>query len=113
MDWWEGTQVLKEHGYDLYFYNNKKRDEIDFVIEEKGKVYPIEIKSDKHYTRHRAMSNVVSDKLNGITVGYVYSNCNIYNENGIQYYPIYMIDFLNKVDDSKNIYKINIDSLKI
>lgn len=112
MFWWEGTQVLKSHGYDLYFYNNKKRGEIDFVIEEKGKVYPIEIKSDKHYTRHRAMSNVVNDKLNGITVGYVYSNCNIYNENGIQYYPIYMIDFLNKVDDSKNIYKINIDSLK-
>ncbi len=106
------AQILKAHGYDLYFYNNKKRGEIDFVIEEKGKVYPIEIKSGKYYIRHRALSNVVNDKLNGITEGFVYGNCNIYKENGIQYYPIYMIDFLNKIDDSKNIYKINIDSLK-
>lgn len=27
------SQILKSHGYDLYFYNNKKRGEIDFVIE--------------------------------------------------------------------------------
>ena len=106
------SQILKSHGYNLYFYNNKKRGEIDFVIEENGKVYPIEIKSVKNYTRHRALSNVVNDKLNGITAGYVFGNCNIYNENCIQYFPIYMIDFLSKIDDSKNIYKINIDAVK-
>ena len=106
------SQILKAHGYDLYFYNNKKRGEIDFIIEENGKVYPIEIKSGKSYARHRALSNVVSDKLNGITTGYVYGNCNIYNENDIQYFPIYMIDFLSKINDSKSIYKINIDALK-
>lgn len=105
------SQLLKAHGYDLYFYNNKKRGEIDFVIEEKNNIYLIEIKSGKYYARHQALSNVINDKLNGITTGYVYGNCNVYTENNIQYYPIYMIDFLNKDDDTQNIYKFDVSSV--
>lgn len=43
------AQELAAHGYALYFYNNKKWGEVDFLIEEKGEVIPIEIKSGKDY----------------------------------------------------------------
>ena len=101
------SQILKSHGYDLYYYNNKKRGELDFVIENDGYVYIIEVKSGKTYNRHNAVSNVVNEKVNGINEGNVYANCNIKKINNINYYPIYMIDFLRKeYPNKKNIYKI-------
>ena len=101
------SQILKSHGYDLYYYNNKKRGELDFVIENNDKVYIIEIKSGKTYNRHNALSNVVNENLNGITEGNVFANCNYKKIKNINYYPIYMIDFLRKEDlNDKNIYKV-------
>ena len=41
------------------YYNSKKFGELDFVIEYKGKVLPIEVKSGKNYPRHSALSNVM------------------------------------------------------
>ena len=40
----QGTvaQELVAHGFEPYYYNSKKRGEIDFVIENNGKVLPIE-----------------------------------------------------------------------
>ena len=45
-----------------YYYNNKKRGELDFVIELDGKVLPIEVKSGKDYEVHRALSNIMDCK---------------------------------------------------
>ena len=103
------SQLLTAHGFELYYYNNKKRGEIDFVLEYEDDVYIMEIKSGKSYNRHRALSNVVGENLNGIKKGYVYGNCNVYRDDNIQYYPIYMVDFIRNDDENeKLIYKINI-----
>ena len=53
------AQELVAHGIVPYYYNNKKRGELDFVIELEGKVLPIEVKSGKDYETHRAMSNIM------------------------------------------------------
>ena len=103
------SQLLTAHGFDLYYYNNKKRGEIDFVIEYNNEVYMMEIKSGKTYNRHRALNNVVSAKLNGINNGYVFGNCNVYKDNDILYYPIYMVDLLRQEDSNERlIYKVNL-----
>lgn len=103
------SQILKAHGFDLYYYNNKKRGEIDFVVEYNNEIYLMEIKSGKTYNRHRAISNVVSNNINGIKKAYLFGNCNVYEKDNIQYYPIYMIDVLRKEEtDEKLIYKIEI-----
>lgn len=103
------SQILKAHGFDLYYYNNKKRGEIDFVVEYNNEIYLMEIKSGKTYNRHRAISNVVSNNINGIKKAYLFGNCNVYEKDNIQYYPIYMIDMLRKEEmDEKLIYKVEI-----
>ena len=54
------AQELKAHGFeDIYYYNSKKFGEVDFVTELGGGVFPIEIKSGKNYSRHRALNNIL------------------------------------------------------
>lgn len=45
------AQELKCHGFDLYYYNNNRLGELDFLVEYQGKVLPIEVKSGKDYGR--------------------------------------------------------------
>ena len=52
------AQELRAHGFDLYYFNNKKQGELDFVMEYQGEILPIEVKSGKDYMRHRALDNV-------------------------------------------------------
>lgn len=39
------AQELWAHGFQLYYYNNKRQGELDFVIEQNGEVLPLEVKS--------------------------------------------------------------------
>lgn len=107
------AQELKAHGFDLYYFNSKKQGELDFMVEKGGEVLPIEIKSGKDYTRHAALSNVMSNADYEIKKAYVFHNGNISVNQNIIYYPIYMLMFVEQ-DAIKNdmIYKLNLDVLK-
>ncbi len=88
------AQELKAHGFKLYYYNSKKYGELDFVIEHKGKVLPIEVKSGKSYQRHSALNNIMEVKNYNIDEAYVLSNFNVEVKGNITYYPIYMLMFI-------------------
>lgn len=90
------AEELAAHGYAIYYYNSKKFGEIDFVIEENGKVILIEIKSGKDYYRHNAMDHVLNHEPYGIEGGYVFCNGNVECAGKVTYYPIYMLMFLQK-----------------
>ena len=49
------AQELLANGFNLYYFNNKKQGELDFVIELDGKVTPLEIKSGKDYKKQIAL----------------------------------------------------------
>ncbi len=88
---------LYAHGFTPYYYNSKKHGEIDFVVEYKGKVLPIEVKSGKTYQRHCALNNLTMMKDQyGIEDALVLSQYNVKKENGITYFPVYMLMFLEK-----------------
>ena len=88
---------LFSHGFEVYYYNSKKHGEIDFVIEYRGKVLPVEVKSGKSYQRHSALSNLRLMKGQyGIEDSLVLSSFNVKRENGITYLPVYMLMFLNR-----------------
>lgn len=71
------AQELKAHGFDLYYFNNKRLGELDFVVEYKGQVLPIEVKSGKDYDRHNALSNVMASTEYKIPHGLVLCNGNV------------------------------------
>ena len=57
------AQELVAHGLIPYYYNNKKRGELDFVIELDGRVLPIEVKSGKYYEAHRVQTQSCSTMI--------------------------------------------------
>jgi predicted AAA+ superfamily ATPase len=92
------AQELFAHGYsNLYYYSNKKKGEIDFITQYKGDVLPIEVKSGKDYQKHSALTNLLNEPQYDIKEAFVFSDYNVKQEGKITYYPIYMIDFLNKI----------------
>ena len=106
------AQELVAHGFEPYFYNSKKRGEIDFVIENDGKVLPIEVKSGKGYVYHRALSNIMDCEEYDLPEALVLNNDNLSVDGRITYVPVYMVMFLEKEKLAAQIYKIELDGLK-
>ncbi|WP_251623664.1 ATP-binding protein [Odoribacter lunatus] len=105
------AQELHAHGFDLYYYNSKKKGELDFVIELHGGVLPIEVKSGKAYERHRALSNVMEEGGYGIPQALVLCNDNLCVQGKIMYAPVYMVMFLQKAEDAPVKYQLDLTGL--
>lgn len=105
------AQELKAHGFKLYYYNSKKFGELDFVIEYKGKVLPVEVKSGKSYQRHSALNNIMEISNYSIEEAFVLSNYNVDVKGNLIYYPIYMLMFIE--DEEIKLPKVDIDDLSI
>ena len=88
---------LIAHGHLLYYYDNRKKGEVDFLIDDYDllSAVPIEVKSGKDYTVHSALNNFVSNEDYHIAKAYVLSNERTVSHNGnITYLPIYNVMFL-------------------
>ena len=105
------AQELHAHGYPLYYYNSKKKGELDFVIEHAGRVLPIEVKSGKDYEKHSALDNVMAAHEYGIEEAYVFTNDNIKVNGKLTYFPIYMVMFLQ--DEPIRFIDISVDKFKL
>lgn len=106
------AQELKCHGFDLYYYNNNRLGELDFLVEYEGKVLPLAIKSGKDYERHAALNNCMKNSRYDIPKAYVFCNENVKETGKIIYYPVYMIAFLNKETEPEDIiYKPDLSTL--
>lgn len=90
------AQELKAHGYNLYYYDNKKNGEVDYLIDDADNLsnIPIEVKSGKDYTVHSALDRFLSNDEYNIKRAYVLSNeQKVYEQKGIIYMPIYYVMF--------------------
>ena len=106
------AQELTACEHDLYYYNNKKRGELDFLIEYDGKVLPIEVKSGKDYKVHRALSNIMDCGEFNLNRALIFNNSNLKVEGKLTYAPIYMAMFLKQeINDEDSIYKIDLSEL--
>ena len=105
------AQELVAHGIAPYYYNNKKRGELDFVIELGGKVLPVEVKSGKDYETHRALSNIMDCNEYDLPEAVVFNNDNLRVAGKIVYAPVYMVMFLEKDNTAPTFYKVDISGL--
>lgn len=101
------AQELAAHGFLPTYYSSREHGEVDFVLERDAKVLPVEVKSGKHYKRHRALTHLLSDPEYDFPEAIVFDDDALKVEGRIRYMPIYMAMFLQKdVFPDKMIYDI-------
>lgn len=87
---------LAAHGYKLFYYDNRSKGEVDYLIDDYDSlsVVPIEVKSGKDYTVHSALNAFVSNEDYGVKKAFVISNERKVTVKGkVCYMPIYYIMF--------------------
>lgn len=102
------AQELKAHYGKLFYYDNKQKGEVDFLVDDcfTMSVLPIEVKSGKDYTIHSALDNLMSIRDYNIKSSIVLSNEREVKAKGnITYFPIYYVMFMGyKLPDTKDLY---------
>lgn len=97
---------LIAHGFKLYYYDNRNKGEVDYLIDDYENLssLPIEVKSGKDYTVHSALNNFLSTEEYHIKHAYVFSNeRKVYQKGNITYLPIYYIMFIQNVPNKKDL----------
>lgn len=102
------AQELKAHGHHLFYYDNRKNGEVDFLIDDYSSltILPIEVKSGKDYTIHSALNKMLSVPDYHVLSGLVISNeQKVKQEGNVVYMPIYYVMFIDATGtDNGDIY---------
>lgn len=91
---------LKAHGIkQLFYYDNKAHGEVEFILDDydNAAVLPIEVKSGKDYTIHRALNTFLSNPDYRVRQAYVLSNAREISQKGcLTYLPVYFSMFIKE-----------------
>jgi len=92
------AQMLVASGKDLFYHtipyaDGKKYYEIDFIITEKHKISPVEVKSSG-YKSHKSLDEFCGKFSDRVMNKYVIYTKDYKRENGVDYIPVYMTMFL-------------------
>ena len=105
------AQELRAHGHKLFYYDNRKQGEVDYLVDDYTAMsaHPIEVKSGKDYTVHSALNNLLKNPDYNIQVATVISNEREIRQDGkITYMPVYLVMFMAvdapQVDNSDYIF---------
>lgn len=109
------AQELAAHQFKLHYYDNKRKGEVDFLIDDykRLQVLPLEIKSGKDYTEHSALTKFLETPEYGITRAIVFSNeRKVYKKKGVTYMPIYYCMFLQNPSQEDAVILPALESVK-
>lgn len=92
------AQMLRASGKDLYYHTipyaeGKKYYEVDFLISDRHKIAPIEVKSSG-YKSHKSLDEFSAKYSERIMNRYVIYTKDYKRENGVEYLPVYMTMFI-------------------
>ena len=91
------AQELRAHGHKLFYYDNRKQGEVDYLVDDYTAMsaHPIEVKSGKDYTVHSALNNLLKNPDYNIQAATVISNKREIRQDGkITYMPVYLVMFM-------------------
>jgi len=91
------AQELRAHGFPLFYYDNKKHGEVDYLVDDADNlsVMPIEVKSGKDYYIHSALNHFINTEEYHVKRAIVLSGePTVTIRKGITYMPIYFSMFL-------------------
>ena len=105
------AQELRAHGHKLFYYDNRKHGEVDYLIDDHTLMtaHPLEVKSGKDYKVHSALNNLLANSDYNILAGTVISNeRKVWQEGKVTYMPVYFVMFMEvdspQVDESEYIF---------
>ena len=105
------AQELRAHGHKLFYYDQRKQGEVDYLIDNYTTMspHPIEVKSGKDYTVHSALNNLLGNPDYHIPTATVVSNEREIRQDGkVTYMPVYLVMFMESnaptVDESDYIF---------
>ena len=102
------AQELKAHYNKLFYYDNKQKGEVDFLVDDSStmSVLPVEVKSGKDYMVHSALNNLMEVPDYHIASSIVFSNDRVVKTKGnIPYLPIYYVMFMeNRMPERDDLY---------
>jgi len=101
------AQELRAHGNKLFYYDNRSKGEVDFIIDDfsAGTVVPIEVKSGRDYLIHSALNNLLAAPDYNIQQAIVLSNeGQIRREGNILYLPVYFAMFVGNRAAVREVY---------
>lgn len=90
------AEELMAHDYKLFYYDNRSKGEVDFLIDDYDSLsaIPLEVKSGKDYTVHSALNAFIKNPDYHIQKAFVLSNEGVIKTDGaITYLPIYDVMF--------------------
>ena len=93
------AQELKAHYNKLFYYDNKQKGEVDFLVDDSSttSVLPVEVKSGKDYMVHSALNNLMAVPDYHIASSIVFSNDReVRTKGNILYLPIYYVMFMEE-----------------
>ena len=108
------AQELAAHGFKLHYYDNKKKGEVDFLVDDYANLtaLPLEIKSGKDYTEHSALTNFLETPDYGIDSAIVFSNeREVFKKKGVTYLPIYYCMFLHSGNNGESVILPELESV--
>ena len=91
------AQELRAHGHKLFYYDNRKQGEVDYLIDDyvAMSAHPVEVKSGKDYTVHSALNNLLKNPDYNLQSGTVISNeREVYQDGKVTYMPVYFVMFM-------------------
>ena len=91
------AQELRAHGHKLFYYDNRKQGEVDYLIDDyvAMSAHPVEVKSGKDYTVHSALNNLLKNPDYNLQSGTVISNeREAYQDGKVTYMPVYFVMFM-------------------
>ena len=91
------AQELRAHGHKLFYYDNRKQGEVDYLVDDHLSMapHPIEVKSGKDYTIHSALNNLMKNPDYHILSSTVISNeREVHQDGNITYMPVYFVMFM-------------------
>ena len=102
------AQELKAHYNKLFYYDNKQKGEVDFLVDDSStmSVLPVEVKSGKDYMVHSALNNLMVVPDYHIASSIVFSNDReVRTKGNILYLPIYYVMFMeNRMPEREDLY---------
>lgn len=98
------AQELKAHGYELFYYDNVKKGEVDYLVDNVSQmgVLPIEVKSGKDSRTHKSLDRFLENKEYNAPYAIVLDNEREFRTKGkLVYMPVYFVMCIERRETPK------------